>query len=38
MTKPCTMCETPVDADIWEEELGMCIECSNDYFTHEDEQ
>lgn len=37
-TIPCNMCGDPVDADIHEEELGMCLDCSNDYFTHDDEE
>lgn len=27
-----------VERDIYEEELGMCVECSNAYYTHEDEE
>lgn len=38
MTTPCVVCETPVDSFVWEEEFGMCVECSNRYFTHEDEE
>ena len=34
-TKGCIYCDTPVDSDIWEEELGMCIDCSNKYWNHE---
>ena len=36
-TRPCKDCQTPVDHDIWFEELGMCVDCSNVYFTHDDE-
>jgi hypothetical protein len=36
-TKPCDDCQAPVDADVWEEELGMCIDCSDKYWSHEDE-
>ena len=36
--KPCDVCGDPVNADIHAEELGMCIDCSNDYFTHNDEE
>ena len=36
-TRPCKDCQKPVDHDIWFEELGMCVDCSNIYFTHEDE-
>ena len=35
---PCNTCGDPVNADIHAEELGMCIDCSNAYFTHEDEE
>ena len=35
--KGCDKCGDPVVKDIHAEELGMCIECSNAYFTHEDE-
>lgn len=34
-TKPCQFCGKPVDADVWAEEFGMCLECSNDYFNEE---
>ena len=34
-TKGCIYCDTPVDSDIWEEELGMCLDCSNKYWNHE---
>ena len=37
-TRPCRDCQTPVDHDIWFEELEMCVACSNIYFTHEDEE
>jgi hypothetical protein len=37
-TLPCNVCEEPVDAEIHPEELGMCIECSNKYFTHDDDE
>lgn len=33
--KPCVRCETPVDAEIWEEELEMCLVCSHEYFDHD---
>ena len=33
-TSPCIYCKAPVPSDIWEEELGMCIDCSNDYWNH----
>ena len=36
-TRPCVYCQTPVDHDIWFEELGMCVDCSNVYFSHDDE-
>jgi hypothetical protein len=37
-TLPCNECGEPVNADIHAEELGMCIDCSNAYFTHADEE
>ncbi len=37
-TLPCNECGDPVNAEIHAEELGMCIECSNAYFTHNDEE
>jgi len=37
-TLPCNECGDPVNAEIHAEELGMCIECSNAYFTHADEE
>lgn len=36
-TLPCDECGVPVDADIHAEESGMCVECSNDYYDHEEE-
>jgi hypothetical protein len=33
-TTPCVDCGTPVDSDIHEEELGFCLDCSNDYWGH----
>ena len=32
-TRPCRDCSTPVDTDIWFEELEMCVDCSNAYFS-----
>ena len=34
---PCVDCGILIDADIHEEELGMCIDCSNKYWSHDDE-
>lgn len=35
--KPCVVCENVwVSADIWEEEMGMCLDCSNDYWSEND--
>lgn len=36
--KPCDTCGVMIDADIHAEELGMCVECSNEYFSHDDEE
>lgn len=35
---PCDKCGTLIEADIHAEELGMCVECSNAYFNHEEEE
>lgn len=34
---PCDKCQTPIDSDIHAEEFGMCVECSNRYFSQKDE-
>jgi hypothetical protein len=31
---PCVECAAPVDADIHAEELGLCLQCSGDYWGH----
>jgi hypothetical protein len=36
--KPCVECGVMVDADIHAEELGFCIPCQHEYFSHEDEE
>ena len=36
--KGCEKCDEPVKADIHAEELGMCVECSNAYFDHSEEE
>ena len=36
--KPCIHCGEKLDKDIWKEELGMCVECSNAYYTHEEDE
>jgi len=33
-TKPCIYCDAPVQADVWQEELSMCVDCSNKFFEH----
>jgi hypothetical protein len=35
--KPCNYCSTLIDSDIHQEELGMCLDCSNAYWSHNDE-
>lgn len=36
---PCDVCKVVlVDKDIHKEELGMCLDCSNEYWSHEDEE
>jgi hypothetical protein len=37
-TLPCNVCGELINAEIHAEELGMCLDCSNAYFTHEDEE
>jgi len=32
MTRPCIRCNSPVDAEVYEEELGFCLDCSNLYW------
>ena len=34
---PCDVCGDKIQADIHAEELGMCVDCSYNYFTHDDE-
>ena len=34
---PCDYCKTPIDSDVYEEEMGMCLDCSNAYWSHNDE-
>ena len=36
--KPCIHCALPIDRDVWVEELGMCLDCSNVYWSHDDEE
>jgi sugar phosphate isomerase/epimerase len=31
---PCDYCKIPIDSDVYEEELGMCLDCSNAYWSH----
>jgi len=31
-------CVERIDNDIWKEESGMCVDCSNAYYTHEEEK
>jgi hypothetical protein len=35
--RSCDKCGMPIDKDIHAEELGMCVECSNKYFDHEED-
>jgi hypothetical protein len=35
--RSCDKCGEPIEKDIHIEELGMCVDCSNKYFDHEDE-
>jgi hypothetical protein len=34
-TRPCQFCNTAVDHDTWFEELAMCLDCSNKYWSHD---
>jgi hypothetical protein len=34
----CDNCDSPISVDVHAEELGMCVDCSNEYFTHNDEE
>lgn len=33
-TVPCIRCAGPVDAAVWEDELGFCVECSHLFWDH----
>ena len=35
---PCETCGVGVITDIWLEESGFCVDCSNAYYTHEEEE
>ena len=32
----CIYCGDAIEHDIWFEELGMCVDCSNKYYNHEE--
>jgi len=34
----CTECPEYIPADVWEEESGMCVECSYIYYEEEEEK
>jgi hypothetical protein len=34
---PCDKCGTLVKSDTHAEEIGLCLDCSNDYFDHTEE-
>jgi hypothetical protein len=36
-TRPCRGCGTSVEHDVWFEELSMCLDCSDAYWSHKDE-
>jgi len=38
MLTECNNCDQLIATDVHEEELGMCVNCSNDYFDHTDEE
>lgn len=31
----CDYCKILIDSDVYEEELGMCLDCSNAYWSHD---
>ena len=33
--EPCVNCGVMIDAEIHAEELGMCVDCSHAYYTHD---
>ena len=35
-TRPCIYCHIAVEHDTWFSELGMCLDCSNKYYNHEE--
>lgn len=35
---PCDECGVLIAADVHAEELGMCVNCSDRYFTHDEEE
>ena len=35
---PCDYCGVLIETWVHEEELGMCLPCSNDYWEHKEEQ
>ena len=36
-TMPCQTCQTGVITDIWLEEGEFCVDCSYDYYNHEED-
>lgn len=36
--EPCDKCGVGIPRDIYNEELGMCVSCSNEYFDSEDDE
>jgi hypothetical protein len=36
-TRPCRFCDIAVDHDTWFEEMGLCLECSTLYWSHDEE-
>lgn len=35
MTTPCVVCGKPVDSEVFEDELGFCLDCSNKFWDSE---
>jgi hypothetical protein len=33
---PCNECSTPISTEVHREELGLCLECSNKFWSHDD--
>jgi len=34
--KRCVDCPVMIESDVWVEELGMCLDCSNAFWSHDE--